>query len=152
MPSYFILTGFNRIEWKHMWLWQQVGQSWQQMIMKNRSCPLFAVPSSSLKNYREHWFSHTHLPHFTSLARLSPLERFRFVRHLVVLVMRLLLVFWNLSAIHKSTTGCSLKILFFSQNFVIFLNSASSPAALMFYLPAVYTHTDAEGKARVWNI
>jgi len=29
---------------------------------------------------------------------------------------------------------------------VIFLNSASSAAALMFYLPGVCTHTDTEGK------
>ena len=43
----------------------------------------------------------------------------------------------------------------FSLKFVIFLNSASSAAALVFYLPGVCTHTDAEGKqrkARVWNI
>ena len=38
---------------------------------------------------------------------------------------------------------------------LIFLNSASSGAALVFYLPGVCTHTDAEGKqrkARVRNI
>ena len=38
---------------------------------------------------------------------------------------------------------------------MIFLNSASSAAALMFYLPGVCTHTDTEGKqrrARVLNI
>ena len=38
---------------------------------------------------------------------------------------------------------------------MIFLNSASSAAALVFYLPCVCTHTDTEGKqrkARVWNI
>ena len=38
---------------------------------------------------------------------------------------------------------------------VIFLNSVSSAAALVFYLPGVCTHTDTEGKqrkARVWNI
>ena len=38
---------------------------------------------------------------------------------------------------------------------MIFLNSASSAAALVFYLPGVYTHTDTEGKqrkARVRNI
>ena len=43
----------------------------------------------------------------------------------------------------------------FPQNFVIFLNSDSSAAALVFYLPCVCTHTDAEGKqrnARVRNI
>ena len=52
-------------------------------------------------------------------------------------------------------TGCSLNIVFFSLNFVIFLNSASSGAALVFYLPGVCTHTDTEGKqrkARVRNI
>ena len=40
-------------------------------------------------------------------------------------------------------------------NFVIFLNSASSATALVFYLPGVCTHTDTEGKqrkARVRNI
>ena len=40
-------------------------------------------------------------------------------------------------------------------NFVIFLNSASSAAMLVFYLPGVRTHTDNEGKqrkARVPNI
>ena len=38
---------------------------------------------------------------------------------------------------------------------MIFLNSGSSAAALVFYLPSVCTHIDAEGKqrkARVWNI
>ena len=45
--------------------------------------------------------------------------------------------------------------MFFPQNVVIFLNSASSAAALVFYLPGVCTHTDTEGKqrkARVRNI
>ena len=45
--------------------------------------------------------------------------------------------------------------MFFPLNIVIFLNSASSAAALVFYLPGVCTHTDTEGKqrkARVWNI
>ena len=32
-------------------------------------------------------------------------------------------------------TGCSLNIVFFHENVVIFLNSASSAAALVFYLP-----------------
>ena len=39
--------------------------------------------------------------------------------------------------------------------FVIFLNSASSAAALVYYLPCVCTHTDALGKqrkARIRNI
>ena len=52
-------------------------------------------------------------------------------------------------------TGCSLNIVFFPYNFVNFLNSASSAAALVFYLPGVCTHTDTEGKqrkARVQNI
>ena len=31
---------------------------------------------------------------------------------------------------------------------MIFLNSASSPAALVLYLPGVYTQTDTEGKLR----
>ena len=35
---------------------------------------------------------------------------------------------------------------FFPENFVIFLNSASSAEALVFYLPGVCTHTDTEGK------
>ena len=51
-------------------------------------------------------------------------------------------------------TGYSLNI-FFSSNLVIFLNSASSAAALVFYLPCVRTHTDTEGeqrKVRVRNI
>ena len=37
---------------------------------------------------------------------------------------------------------------FFSYRFVIFLNSASSAAALVFYLHCVCTHTDNEGKQR----
>ena len=37
-------------------------------------------------------------------------------------------------------TGCSLNIVFFPLNFVIFLKSASSAAALVFYLPGVCTH------------
>ena len=43
----------------------------------------------------------------------------------------------------------------FQENVLIFLNSASSAAALVFYLPGVCTHTDPEGKqrkARVRNI
>ena len=38
---------------------------------------------------------------------------------------------------------------------MIFINSASSPATLVFYLTGVCTHTDTKGKqrkARVWNI
>ena len=44
---------------------------------------------------------------------------------------------------------------FFPSNFGIFLNSVSSAAALVFYLPCMCTHTDTEGKprkARVRNI
>ena len=48
----------------------------------------------------------------------------------------------------KHNTGCSLNIVFFSSNVVIFLNSASSAAALVYYLPGVYTHTDTNGKQR----
>ena len=43
----------------------------------------------------------------------------------------------------------------FPKNIVLFLNSASSAAALEFYLSGVCTHTDTEGKqstARVHNI
>ena len=43
-------------------------------------------------------------------------------------------------------TGCSLNIVFLPYSFVIFLNSASSAVALVFYLPGVCTHTDTEGK------
>ena len=42
--------------------------------------------------------------------------------------------------------GCSLNIVFLPLNFVIFLNSASSAAALVFYMPALCTQTDTEGK------
>ena len=45
----------------------------------------------------------------------------------------------------RATTGCSLNVVFFPQNFVIFLNSAKSAAALVFYLPGVCTHTDTKG-------
>ena len=68
----------------------------------------------------------------------------------------LLIGYWYTSSdtaqVHPST-GCSINIVFFPQNFVIYLNSASSAAALVFYLPG--THTDTEGKqrkARVRNI
>ena len=39
-------------------------------------------------------------------------------------------------------------IVFFPSNFVIILNSVSSAAALVFYLPVMCTHTDTEGKQR----
>ena len=38
--------------------------------------------------------------------------------------------------------------MFFPENFVNFLNSARSAAALVFYLPGVCTHTDTEEKQR----
>ena len=37
-------------------------------------------------------------------------------------------------------TGCSLNIVFFPKNVVIFLNSVSSAASQVFYLPGVCTH------------
>ena len=40
---------------------------------------------------------------------------------------------------------------FFPENFVIFLNSASSAAALVFYLPGMCTHTGTEGKQKGRN-
>ena len=46
------------------------------------------------------------------------------------------------------TTGCSLHIVFFPKKIVIFLNSVSSAASLVFYLPGVCTHTDTEDKQR----
>ena len=39
-----------------------------------------------------------------------------------------------------------IKYYVFPKNFVIFLNSASSAAALVFYLPGVCTHTATKGK------
>ena len=51
---------------------------------------------------------------------------------------------------------CLLIIVFFLKIKIgIFLNSASSTASLVFYLPCVCSHTDTEGeqrKARVRNI
>ena len=41
-----------------------------------------------------------------------------------------------------------IKYCVFPEIFVIFLNSASSAAALVFYLPGVCTHTDTEVKQR----
>ena len=41
-----------------------------------------------------------------------------------------------------------IKYCVFPYNFVIFLNSASSAAALVFYLPGVCTHIDTERKQR----
>ena len=41
-----------------------------------------------------------------------------------------------------------IKYCVFSWNFVIFLNSASSGAVLVFYLPGECKHTDTEGKQR----
>ena len=49
----------------------------------------------------------------------------------------------------RAYTGCSLNIVFFPQNVLIFLNSGRAAAALVFYLPGVCTHTDTtEGKQR----
>ena len=45
------------------------------------------------------------------------------------------------------TTGSSLNIGFFPY-FYIFLNSASSATALVFYLPGVCTHTDTKEKQK----
>ena len=53
----------------------------------------------------------------------------------------------DLNRHQQIVTGCSLIIVFFLK-IVIFLNSASSAAALVFYLPGVCTHTDTEGKQR----
>ena len=41
-----------------------------------------------------------------------------------------------------------IKYCVFSLKFVIFLNCASSAAALVFYLPGVCTQTDTKGKQR----
>ena len=54
-----------------------------------------------------------------------------------------------------SATGCSLNIVFFPWNVVIFLNSASSAAALVYYLPFSMKYSVQEEKpreARVRNI
>ena len=45
-----------------------------------------------------------------------------------------------------------IKYCVFPQNGVIFLNSASSATALVFYLPLVCTHTDTEGKQRKFRV
>ena len=50
-------------------------------------------------------------------------------------------------------SGCSLNIVFFPFNFVIFLSSASSTAALVFYrLACVHTLTPRENRERDRNI
>ena len=49
-------------------------------------------------------------------------------------------------------TGSSLNIVFFPYNFVIFLNSASFAAALVFYLSGMYPQTDTEGKQRIARV
>ena len=58
--------------------------------------------------------------------------------------------------IHPKLYRVFIKYCAFSLKFWIFLNSASSAAALVFYLPCVCTHTDNEGKqqrkARFRNI
>ena len=58
------------------------------------------------------------------------------------------LVTWKVAEKKLSDTVCSLIIVFFPYIFGIFLNSASSAAALVFYLPCECTHTDTEGKQR----
>ena len=45
-----------------------------------------------------------------------------------------------------------IKYCVFSLKIFNFLNSASSAAALVFYLPGVCTHTDTEGKQSPENI
>ena len=45
-----------------------------------------------------------------------------------------------------------IKYCVFPYNFLNFLNSASSAAALVFYLPGVCTHIDTEGKQSPENI
>ena len=42
----------------------------------------------------------------------------------------------NYNGSQYQVKGCSLNIVLFPSNFVIFLNSASSAAALVFYLPS----------------
>ena len=55
-------------------------------------------------------------------------------------------------------SGCTYRVFIkycVFSSFFIFLNSASSAAALVFYLPGVCTHNDTDGKqrkARVRNI
>ena len=46
---------------------------------------------------------------------------------------------------HRNTYRVFIKYCVFPLKFWIFLNSASSAAALVFYLPGVCTHTDTEG-------
>ena len=56
---------------------------------------------------------------------------------------------------HHKRYRVFIKYCVFPQYSVIFLNSASSAAALVLYLPGVCTHTDTEGnqrEARVQNI
>ena len=58
------------------------------------------------------------------------------------------------SCLYIEPTGLFIKYCI-SLDFVIFLNSASSAAALVFYFSGVCTHTDTEGQqreARVRNI
>ena len=48
----------------------------------------------------------------------------------------------------KKIQGVHEILCFFPENVVIFLNYASSAAALVFYLPGVCTQPDTEGKER----
>ena len=71
----------------------------------------------------------------------------------------LLIGYWYTSSdtaqVHPST-GCSINIVFFPQNFVIYLNSASSAAALVFYLlysgPSMKSgvHTEEKPKEEIF--
>ena len=54
--------------------------------------------------------------------------------------------------VRRTTYRVFNKYCVFHENFVIFLNSASSAAALVFYLPGVCRHTDIVRKNRVRNI
>ena len=62
------------------------------------------------------------------------------------LMLRIFILSKNFRTLSFLDTGCSLKIVFFPQNVVLFLKSANSTAALVFYLPGVCMHTDTEGK------
>ena len=60
--------------------------------------------------------------------------------------------FWFQLATLVVATGCSLNIVCFPLNFVIFLTSASSAAVQVFYLPGVCVHTLTPRENRVQNI
>ena len=72
-----------------------------------------------------------------------------------ILQKRQWLIHWQISVYYTINYRVFINYCVFPLNFVIFLNSASSAAALVFYLPGVCTHTDTKGKqrkARVQNI